>query len=330
MPFHAESIRFCYVMMKQRQLEAFRAVMQMGGITAGADHLRLTQPAVTRLIRDLERKLGFALFVREHGRIRPTSEALDLSREVDRCFIGLDRIDKLAADIRQGRAGRLRIAAIPALAVGVLPDIVARFLSDRPQLRIDLVDGSAVEIAEWIADGAYDLGFATAGPAHPAIVAHPLPPVRAVAVMAPTHRLARQAAVRPSDLHGEALIAPLRSTRLRSRLEESLARAGVEPDLRAETTLSAVACAIAGAGGGVAIVEAFTAELLNGLDAAVRPYRDGVEIDYAILVSARRKLSVTAAAFLKLSLQSLGRSRRLRRPRPPHRGTGKRGAGRMS
>jgi len=66
-------------------------------------------------------------------------------------------------------------------------------------------------------------------------MAHPLPPVRAVAVMAPTHRLARQAAVRPSDLQGEALIAPLRSTRLRARLEESLARAGVEPDLRAES-----------------------------------------------------------------------------------------------
>jgi DNA-binding transcriptional LysR family regulator len=148
--------------------------------------------------------------------------------------------------------------------------------------------------------------------------------------MAPTHRLARQAAVRPSDLQGEALIAPLRSTRLRAKLEESLARAGVEPDLRAETTLSAVACAIAGAGGGVAVVEAFTAELLNGLDAAVRPYRDGMEIDYAILVSARRKLSVTATAFLKLSLQSLGRSRRLRRPHPPHREAGKRGAGRMS
>ena len=312
-------------MIKPRQLEAFRAVMQMGSITAGADHLRLTQPAVTRLIRDLERETGFALFVREHGRIRPTSEALDLSREVDRCFIGLDRIDKLAADIREGRAGRLRIAAIPALAVGVLPDILARFLADRPQLRIDLVDGSAAEIGEWIADGAYDLGFVTAAPAHPALVAHPLPPVRAVAVMAPGHRLARQAVVRPSDLAGEALIAPLRTTRLRARLEESLARAGVEADLRVETTLSAVACATAAAGGGVAIVEAFTADLLKGVGGVVRPYRDGVEIDYAVIASARRKLSVTAAAFLKLSLQSLGRTRRPRRAQPRAAGAGRRG-----
>ena len=301
--------------------------MQMGGITAGADHLRLTQPAVTRLIRDLERTLGFALFVREHGRIRPTSEALALSREVDRCFIGLDRIDKLAADIRQGRAGRLRIAAIPALAVAVIPTILARFLADRPQVRIDLVDGSSPEIAEWIADGAYDLGFATTAAAHPAVEAHLLPPVRVVAVMAPAHPLARQTAIRPSDLAGEALIAPLRTTRLRVRLEESLARAGVEPDLRVETSLSAVACATAAAGGGIAIVETFTAELLKGLGAAVRPYRDGVEIEYAILTSARRKLSVTASAFLKLSLQSLGRSRRMRRPRARHPGAGKRGSG---
>src|SRR5919112_120619 len=103
--------------MKPRQLEAFRAVMTMGGITAGADHLRLSQPAVTRLIRDLER--------------------------------------------------------------------------------------SALEIAEWIADGAYDLGFATTAATHSSVRIHMLPPVRAVAVLAPDHRLAKQAVVRPADLAGE-------------------------------------------------------------------------------------------------------------------------------
>lgn len=290
--------------------------MLMGSITAGANHLRLTQPAVTRLIGDLERNLGFALFERHRGRIRPTAEALELSREVDKCFVGLDRIAKTAADIHQGRTGRLRIAAIPTLAMGVLPEILARFLADRPQLRVDLIDGSSPEIAEWVADGAYDLGFATTAATHPGIKAHPLPPIRAVAVMAPNHRLADQRVIRAADLAGEALVAPFRSTRLRTRLDEWLARAGVEPELRVETSLSAVACAVAAAGTGIAVVEGFTAELLKGLGAAVRPFRDGVSVEYTALTSAHRGLSAAAAAFLRLAIQSFGRTGRARRTAP--------------
>lgn len=307
--------------MKPRQLEAFRAVMLMGSVTAGADHLRLSQPAVTRLVRDLERSLGLDLFERDRGRIRPTSAAIALSREVDRCFVGLDRIAKAAADIRHGRAGRLRIAAIPALAVGVLPEILARFLADRPHLGIDLMDGGSAEIAEWVADGAYDLGFTTTAASHPAVRVQLLPPVRAVAVLSPTHRLANQAAIRPTDLVGEALIAPYASTRLRARLDDSLARAGVEPELRVETSLSAIAGAVAAAGGGIAIVEAFTGELLKGQGAAVRPFRDAMEVEYAILTSSHRNLSAAAQAFLKLAIGAFGRSRRQRRAR------GRRGRG---
>jgi DNA-binding transcriptional LysR family regulator len=306
-------------LLKIRQLEAFRAVMQTGSITAGADHLRLSQPAVTRLVRDLERNLGYALFDRHRGRIRPTAEAMTLYREVEKCFVGLDRISKLASDIGQGQSGRLRIAAIPVLAVGIIPEILARFLADRPRLNVDLIDGSSPEIAEWIADGAYDLGFTTTAASHPAVQTHLLATVRAVAVMAPEHPLAAQAVLRPSDLAGEALIVPTRATRLRANLDECLARAGVEPNIRVETSLSAVACATAAAGAGIAIVEAFTAELLKGLGATVKPFRDSVAVEYTILTSSHRRLSGVGRAFYKFAIQCFGRPRHPRRaglPRP--------------
>ena len=143
--------------------------------------------------------------------------------------------------------------------------------------------------------------------------------VRAVAVMAPDHPLAVQPLLRPSDLAGEALIVPARATRLRANLEECLARAGVEPNIRVETSLSAVACATAAAGAGIAIVEAFTAELLKGLGATVKPFRDGVAVDYTILTSSHRRLSRVARSFYKFAIQCFGRPRHPRRaglPRP--------------
>ena len=88
-------------MIKQRQIEAFRAVMTAGGVSAAAAFLNVSQPAVSRLIRDLEAQIGVALFERRSGgRLQPTRDALILFREVERYFISLDQITQTAAGLR--------------------------------------------------------------------------------------------------------------------------------------------------------------------------------------------------------------------------------------
>ena len=108
-------------MLNPRQIEAFRTVIVTGGITAAAQALNVTQPAVTRLIQDLQYALGLPLFVKRGARLVPTNEALSLYREVERQFVGLERIENAARNLREGRAGSLRVAALPAFNVGFLP-----------------------------------------------------------------------------------------------------------------------------------------------------------------------------------------------------------------
>ena len=76
----------------QRGLQAFRSTMLTGSVSAAAGSMNLSQPAVSRLLKDLEQTVGFRLFDRIQGRLRPTPEALLLFEEVQRSFIGLDRI----------------------------------------------------------------------------------------------------------------------------------------------------------------------------------------------------------------------------------------------
>ena len=86
--------------MNFRQLKAFNAVMQTSSITGAAKQMLVSQPSVTRLIRDLELNLGFALFVRQGRGIIATVEARRFHLAVESTFLYIERLDDLAASIR--------------------------------------------------------------------------------------------------------------------------------------------------------------------------------------------------------------------------------------
>ncbi|MFP3520738.1 LysR family transcriptional regulator, partial [Pseudomonas sp. SIMBA_077] len=77
-----------------------------------------------RLIADLESRVGFVLFDRQQGRLTPTAEARVLSEEVERAFVGMDRIAQAARQIRAMRRGSLRVAGSPAVALDLLPSVI--------------------------------------------------------------------------------------------------------------------------------------------------------------------------------------------------------------
>lgn len=85
---------------RYRQVEAFRGVM-ITGTTIGASHLMaISQPAVSRLIADLEYGLKFKLFDRHKGRLVPTAKALRFYHGVEQFYMGLEQLDLVAEEIR--------------------------------------------------------------------------------------------------------------------------------------------------------------------------------------------------------------------------------------
>ncbi len=71
-----------------RQIEAFSAAIEFGSATAASEVLHITQPAVSRLIADLERVVGFQQFERRARGLVPTQDAHTLYEEVKRSFVG--------------------------------------------------------------------------------------------------------------------------------------------------------------------------------------------------------------------------------------------------
>ncbi len=148
--------------MNLRQVEAFRLVMLTGKMTAAAELMAVTQPAVSRLIRDFEIDLKLKLFERRGNQLIPTPEATTLMREVERAYVGLNRIRAFAEEIGRQNAGMLRIAVMPALANGIMPRYLARFLKARPNIHVSLSGIPSTMVIEAIGSGQADLGFADA------------------------------------------------------------------------------------------------------------------------------------------------------------------------
>lgn len=284
-------------MLNPRQIEAFRTVIVTGGITAAAQALNVTQPAVTRLIQDLQYALGLPLFVKRGARLVPTNEALSLYREVERQFVGLERIENAARNLRDGRAGSLRVAALPAFNVGFLPRVVGRYLKQKPDLEIAIYGSISSQVVDWVTSGFCELGFAQLPLDFPGIDIEILPAMAPVAVLPTGHRLTAKAVLAPEDFVDEPFISLEQSTQLRYRIDALFSAHRVARQTRVETPLSMIACGLVAAGAGLSVVDPFTAEEYRGKGVEVRPLRPSVTYDIAIIWGAGRFRSAVAQDF---------------------------------
>lgn len=281
-----------------RQIEAFRAVVLTGSVGAAASLINVTQPAVSRMLRDLQQHLELTLFERRGTGLVPTSEALSLYAEVERAFVGLERISHMATELRTRRAGFLRIAALPALANGFLPRFLGRFLAERPRLDIVLSGLVSHAVLASVAQGQCDLGFAEASMEHATVQRETMPVAPYVAVLPEGHRLARKKRLRPKDFEGESFISLGPSSLSRFRIDRVFAEHGVTRIMRIETPLSEIACSLAGSGAGVTLCEPFTATEYATRGIVVRPFEPRIEFEFASLYAAQRSMPPVAREFI--------------------------------
>ncbi len=291
-----------------RQLEAFRAVMDAGTVTAAAERLYVTQPAVSRLIQDLEHALGFALFERRKGRLTPTVEAEILNEEVERSFTGLDKIMQAAEDIGSLRVGHLRIAAMPAMALGFLPRVIRAFSQAHPGVNISLQIRSSTKVMEWLASQQFDLGFAAVQQQHPAVVQELLLEAPFVAVVPGGHRLAKKRRLAPADFEGEAFISLGPELNVRGQIDALFARAGVSRRLAIDTQLSAAVCTLVAEGGGVSLVEPVTAAEHLDRGIVARPFEAAPRFQYSLLYPLHRSRSRLTEGFVAEVRRALARN----------------------
>lgn len=273
-----------------RQLEAFRKVMVSGSMTVAAELLQVSQPAVSRLIKDLEKSLGIRLFRREGNRLIPGAEAQRLFREVDRYYQGLEQVERVAQDLKSARTGTLRIASISALGLGFLSEGIRRFTDGRQDVETSLEVRPTLGVLELVAMNQVDIGYVgSLGTDYPGVTAVAQQDVAAVCVLPRGHRLARKRKVQITDLQGESLISLHRNSPLRMRVELALSAATVTCPRPIETTFAHSACSMVAKGLGVTISDPFTAANLHHPGLVCRPLVPAIPYSFSMVLPSHQQ-----------------------------------------
>jgi len=283
-----------------RGLQAFRLTMLTGSVSAAAATMNLSQPAVSRLLKELELDTTLRLFDRTSGRLVPTLQAGQLLEEVERSFVGLDRIAAATRDIARGRRGTLSVSVLPILAHSLFPRVLADFTRQMPAVSVRFDSVGSQTVTQQIMTGQYDMGFVS--------ISVPLADLEILrrhrlacrCILPPGHRLEGCSVITPSDLQGETLISASRRTLMDTQIQALLNRNGIEVSMPIETPLLPLASLLVLEGAGLAIVDAITAahhERLGGIAVDFEPL---IALELAIVQRRNAPKSGVATALIEI------------------------------
>lgn len=288
-----------------RQVEAFRAVFQTNSMTAAADLMGVTQPAISRLIRDLEAEIALRLFERRRGGLLATPEAVELYREVQRSFSGLERIAQAAAALRLKRTGVLDVASSGGPALHCLPAVIRRFSDTWPEIRLTLNVLQSADVRDLVARRQYDLGIADVPEGAPGVETEALPHLDFVCALPAGHKLARKTVITPQDLTSIPLLMVSQASHQHRRIMSALSEVASDLDVLLESSNSGPLYALVAQGLGAAILDPITASSQKGGPVAIRKFAPAIQYDLKLIYPARQSRSERAVAFADLVVENL-------------------------
>ena len=285
--------------MNLRQIELLRAVVRCETTVRAAQELGLSQPAVSNAIKHLESQVGFALFERINNRLFPTAEARSLYQDSDPIFSLHAAFEAKVQDLKENRAGHVRIIATPPLGYGVIPSALRNFLVKRPKVRVSFDVRRFENVVESVETGIAELGFVMGLGDDRGLDAETFFAGEMVCVMRPDHPLATKAVITPQDLREAHFIALEQGTRMGTILRKAFSDAGEPFRFSVEVRYCNTACVLAESGVGVAVVDPLSPGFSGHQNLAIRSFVPSSQVTASVIRSRKRPISRAAEAFLR-------------------------------
>lgn len=259
--------------MRLRQLEAFRATVIAGTVSAAARSMRTTQPTVSRLLKQLEDETGIQLFRRDKGRIHLTNEGLAFYRRVDKALAEFADLRKAAEELSSDGFRDIRIMATVAVSTTIVPEIVAELRKRYPDIQAKLITLDNLSFFAAKCETEFDIILGPTIGLGATMEQVKLAEVDFICAVPVGHPLASKPVVTVNDLQGETIISLLdEETRVFLQHERLFHDSAKPLDIPILCHSSTAAYGLVRQGVGVALLEPFSAPLWESYGVVARPF----------------------------------------------------------
>lgn len=291
--------------MELRQLQYFVEVAKKQHVTQASELLHVSQSAVSRQIRQLEKELGVALFMQKGRNLQLTPVGQLFLTRVEKIFDDLENAVDELHEFLDPEAGEIRIGFPHSLGMSVLPKLIAQFRQDHPKVRFKLKQGTFVSLIRDVINGEIDLSLISPLPTNlDNLSGQLLFTEELFAIIPQQHPLAIHASIRLEQLKDESFVMFAEGYSLRSIVMDACKKAGFMPKIGFEGEETDMIRGLVAAGMGVSLLpEMALIQSDNFMPVKIRITEPKVARTIGLVYHAHEKLSSVADVFKTFLVQ---------------------------
>lgn len=215
--------------MNLHHLAIFHTIADTGSISACADRMHISQPAISRQLKEFERRIGVVLFERLPRGMRLTQPGEVLRDYAARLFAIARTAEAAVKELSDARQGHLSLGASNTVGTYILPAVLARFRRSYPDVGISMFVGNTEQVSQGVVDLRFMVGFIE-GPLHvPDLRVDRFIDDEIVPVASADHPLSGKKRLSAADLSGQPLLMREPGSGTRELIETHLQRHGIHP-----------------------------------------------------------------------------------------------------
>jgi DNA-binding transcriptional LysR family regulator len=204
------------------QLRIFQAVAQSRSFTRAAALVHLTQPGISKHIKQMEAYFGDRLFDRSGKKVALTESGEVLFEATQEVMAIIDAAERRIDDLKGLRGGRLRLGSSFPVGVYLLPKVLAEFRRRYPAVEVTLDISLSERIEAKLLANELDLGLMSYDARDPRLLTRAFMTDELIAIVPPDHPWATRRRIKPQDLVGETFIVAAQGAGTRTVIEERL------------------------------------------------------------------------------------------------------------
>ncbi|WP_146591292.1 LysR family transcriptional regulator [Puniceibacterium confluentis] len=277
--------------MTLRQVEVIRAVMLRGTINGAAEHLGVSPPGVSRLIKHTEESLGIRLFERRAGLFVPAVEAGPVFDQIREVYKGVENLQSALGSLQKGEDVRLAFASAPSVAQFIAARAVRTIRARYPDLFIDLNILKIEETLDYLLLERGEFVIMSSSFNNPGLESEEIAQGKVVAILPEGHRLADREVISVHDLAQEPLIGVDPSDPYGAAMARPFRNAGIEANHTMRGRFAQTVVSLVRHGLGVALIDEFSVAEIYMPGVVRRRLAESVPVSISVVTKKGRVLS---------------------------------------